>query len=52
MKYTGWIIILGVTALTASAQATNAPEIDGSTAASGLALIVGGLLVLRSRRKK
>ncbi len=28
------------------------PEIDASTAASAIALVSGGLLILRSRRKK
>jgi LPXTG-motif cell wall-anchored protein len=30
----------------------NAPEIDGNTASAAVALVSGGLLVLRGRRKK
>ena len=30
----------------------NVPEIDASTGASALAIVAGGILVLRARRKK
>ena len=44
------IITLGVgTALFAG---VTAPEIDASTGASAVALLAGGILVLRGRRKK
>ncbi|MEO8098402.1 MAG: hypothetical protein ABI811_11935 [Acidobacteriota bacterium] len=43
------VIFLG--AATFAFAGTNAPEIDGNTAASAVALISGGLLVLRGRRK-
>jgi hypothetical protein len=31
---------------------TSAPEIDGSTGAAAIGLLAGGLVVLRSRKKK
>jgi hypothetical protein len=50
MKYAGSLLIL--LALSAPAfAAVPAPEIDGNTAVSAVALVAGGLLVLRSRRK-
>lgn len=36
----------------ASATPVNAPEIDGASATSAIALLSGSLLVLRARRKK
>jgi len=36
----------------AMASAANVPEIDPAAGANALALIAGGLLILRSRRKK
>lgn len=36
----------------ALAGPVSAPEIDGSSAATAIALLSGGLLVLRARRKK
>jgi len=33
-------------------SATKAPEIDSASAASGLVLLVGGLIVLRGRKRQ
>ncbi len=45
------LIIVGASsALMAGASAV--PEIDASTGASALAILAGGILVLRARRKK
>ena len=45
------LIIVGASsALMAGAVAV--PEIDASTGASALAILAGGILVLRARRKK
>jgi len=49
--------ILGMMLLVAGAAGqmfagNNAPEIDGSTASAAIALVTGGLVVLRARRKK
>jgi hypothetical protein len=38
--------------ITFVSQAIAAPEIDPTSAASGLALLVGGLLVLRGRKQQ
>jgi hypothetical protein len=51
MKYIGAIVILLGTASFAFAGSV-APEIDGSSVAAALALVSGGLLVLRGRRKR
>jgi hypothetical protein len=45
------LILLG-TATFAFAGTAPVPEIDGNTAASAVALVSGGLLILRGRRKK
>ena len=52
MKIT--VLSLLVVALTSTAFAgpTVAPEIDGSTATAAIALLAGGLVVLRARRRK
>ena len=50
MKLVGMILLLAGMAITASAT-TAVPEIDASSGASALALLSGGLLILRSRRK-
>lgn len=52
MKFIGIITVLLTMASLASAAITAAPEIDGSSAVSAVALIGGGLLIARSRRKK
>ncbi len=51
MKILGTFVILLGTASFAMAG-TNSPEIDGNTASAAIALVSGGLLVLRGRRKK
>jgi len=45
-------IALFVVGFSAVAMAAPAPEIDPASGANALALIAGGLLILRSRRKK
>jgi hypothetical protein len=50
MKLVGMMLLLAGMAITASATAV--PEIDASSGASALALLSGGLLILRSRRKQ
>ncbi|MGD0617629.1 MAG: hypothetical protein ABSB67_08205 [Bryobacteraceae bacterium] len=51
MKAVGMMLLL-VGAMTAANAVPAAPEIDGGSAASAVALLSGALLVLRSRRKK
>jgi len=51
MKHFGALLVLMAMAGTAMAGVAT-PEIDGNSAASAVALISGGLLVLRGRRKK
>ncbi len=51
MKLFGTLLIF-LAAGTSSFAAVAVPEIDGSTAVSSVVLIAGGLVVLRSRRKK
>jgi hypothetical protein len=48
----GMAIVLATMATFAFAGAVRAPEIDASTGVAALGLLSGGLLVLRSRRKK
>jgi hypothetical protein len=45
-------LVLFVVGSSALAMARPAPEIDPASGASALALIAGGLLILRSCRKK
>ena len=52
MKIAGIVLLLAGMAMTLSAQVAPVPEIDASSGASALALLSGGLLILRSRRKK
>lgn len=52
MKLIGTITVLLAMATFASAGVQAVPEIDGSSAVSAVALIAGGVLVVRSRRKK
>ncbi len=52
MKIAGMMLLLAAMAMIASAQVAPVPEIDASSGASALALLSGGLLILRSRRKK
>lgn len=46
----GSILLLIGVSLTALADGVRAPEINASSATTALALLSGGLLVLRSRR--
>ena len=48
----GIAILLGSLATFAFGGALPAPEIDASTGIAAVGLLSGGLLVLRSRRKK
>jgi hypothetical protein len=52
MKVVGVTLLLVAMATTAMAQTRPAPEIDATSAVSALALLSGGLVMLRSRRKK
>ena len=51
MKTLATLILLAGTA-TYALGTTAAPEIDGGSAAAAIALVSGGLLVLRGRRAK
>jgi hypothetical protein len=48
----GFAIILGSMAGYAFAGTIVAPEIDATTGVAAIGLVTGGLLILRSRRKK
>ena len=49
-KSFGFILVLSALASTASADVV--PEIDGSTIGTAIPLLVGGLAMIASRRKK
>jgi MYXO-CTERM domain-containing protein len=49
-KLVGYVLLLAGTAIVAMATPT-VPEINPSNASSAVALLSGGLLVLRSRRR-
>jgi hypothetical protein len=51
-KFIGFSLLLAGAASFALAGPTAAPEIDGASATTAIALLSGGLLVLRSRRKR
>jgi LPXTG-motif cell wall-anchored protein len=51
-KFIGFSLLLVGAANFAFAGAVRTPEIDGASALAGVALLSGGLLVLRARRKK
>jgi len=51
-KFIGFGLLLMGAANFALGAAAVAPEIDGSSAVTAMVLLSGGLLVLRSRRKK
>ena len=52
LKVVLFTLALSSIAMATEGQITNAvPEIDGATAASAVALIAGGLMVMRSHRK-
>ena len=51
MKQFGWLVlVLGV--VSNAFAGTTAPEIDGNSAVAAIALVSGGLMVIRSRRRK
>ena len=52
MKIIGIMMLLVGAAGTAFAGATVVPEIDSTSAIGAVALLSGGLLVIRARRKK
>lgn len=51
-RFVSFSLLLVGAASFAFAGTATAPEIDGASAASAIALLSGGLLVLRARRKK
>ena len=51
-KFLGLSLLLVSAASFASAVPVAAPEIDGASATSAIALLSGGLLVLRARDRK
>lgn len=51
-KFIGFSLLVAGTANVALAGGIVAPEIDGASAISAAALLSGGLLILRARRKK
>ncbi|MEO8098403.1 MAG: hypothetical protein ABI811_11940 [Acidobacteriota bacterium] len=52
MKNIGLLgLFLGMSVAAFASGVQVAPEVDGSTAAAAVALVAGGLLVLRSRKK-
>ena len=52
MRVLGTAMVLMGVASTAFGLATPVPEIDGNSALAALALVSGGLLIIRGRRKK
>jgi len=48
----GWTLLLAGAASFALAGPAAAPEIDGASATTAIALLSGSLLVLQARRKK
>jgi hypothetical protein len=51
-KLVGWTMLLMGAAGSAFAGAPSAPEIDASSGVAAIALLSGGLMVLRSRRRR
>jgi len=51
-KFIGFTLLLLGASSFACAAVTVAPEIDGASALSAVVLLSGGLLVLRSRRRR
>ena len=51
-KFLGWTMVFLSVCGTALAVPAPVPEIDASTGAAALALLSGGMMVLRSRRAK
>jgi len=52
MKTLATLILLAGTATFALGGGTSVPEIDANSAAAAIAIVSGGLLVLRARRRK
>ena len=52
MKLTGTILLLLGMSSFAFAGTVHAPEIDPATGVSALALLSGGLLIIRARKKR
>jgi hypothetical protein len=51
-KATGFaLLVLGVAVVSPAALGTPTPEIDPASGAAAIALLAGGLLVIRHRRK-
>jgi hypothetical protein len=50
LKFLGLVLVLAGTA-TALMAGPSAPEVDASTGAAAFALLTGGVLVIRGRRK-
>jgi hypothetical protein len=51
-KLFGFALVLAGSAMTCAAGLAAVPEIDPAAGVSALALISGGLLVIRARRRK
>lgn len=51
-KVLGMVLLIVGTSAALMAGTVNVPEIDASTGVSAVAILAGGILVLRSRRKK
>ncbi len=51
MHGAGFLMILLALTATLGAAVTSAPEIDGGSLTTGLGLLSGSLLILRSRRR-
>ena len=52
MRVFGSLLVLAGMGMNVLASGASVPEIDGGFAASGLAVLAGGILILRARRKK
>jgi len=50
-KITGFLLLLAGSVSFAFAGGVHVPEIDAATGVAALALLSGGLLILRARRK-
>ncbi len=52
-RYTGLaLLLIGAAGIAAAGGPTSAPEIDPAMGISALALLSGGLLVIRARKKR
>ena len=52
MRVFGSLLVLAGMGMNAMATTVGVPEIDGGFAASGLAILAGGILIVRARHKK